>query len=185
MIKEKKTSEGLVAYVKRQLGKPFWFGCCGQISSNQLYTQKKQMYPEEYKWECKNNQPDTVPAVQLGVPVFDCSGLIKSYLWTDENGDICPHHEQDLSARGFFEKSPLKGDIDTIPEIEGLLVFAPHHVGIYIGNGYVIDAKGHKFGVIKTVLKDRPWTHWGYCPWIEYKHMGDMNDKQKNEPSTC
>ena len=60
------------------------------------------------------------------------------------------------------------GAIGTIPEIPGILVFLEGHVGVYIGDGYVIEAKGHKYGVVKTKLKERPWLYWGKCEWIDY-----------------
>ena len=50
-------------------------------------------------------------------------------------------------------------------------------VGVYIGNGKVIEAKGHKWGVVESKLKDRDFTDWGYCPWIDYA----QNDDNKNE----
>ena len=45
----------------------------------------------------------------------------------------------------------------------------PGHVGIYVGNGEVIEARGHLYGVVKTKLKDRPWTDWGKLRWLEYQ----------------
>lgn len=50
-----------------------------------------------------------------------------------------------------------------------MLVFMDKHVGVYIGNGEVIEARGHAYGVVKTKLKDRPWVNWGYCPYITYE----------------
>lgn len=173
MKKEKKTSEGLVNYVKAQLGAPYWYGCFGQISSKMLYSEKKEQYPMEYKWKCKNNQIGVSPAIQLGVRVFDCSGLIKGFLWTDENGDIKYNRSQDLSSSRFFEMSLCRGEINTMPDIKGLLVFAQNHMGVYIGGGLVIEALGHSTGTIQTELKSRPWTHWGYCPFIEYSNDGE------------
>ena len=105
---------------------------------------------------------------ELGVRVFDCSGLIKGFLWTDEHGTIEYNRSQDLSASRFYEMSPCKGEINTMPDIKGLLVFAINHMGVYIGGGLVIEALGHSAGIIQTQLKSRPWTHWGYCPFIEY-----------------
>ena len=39
---------------------------------------------------------------------------------------------------------------------------------VYVGGGEVIEARGHDYGVVRTKLKARPWTHWGKCPWIVY-----------------
>lgn len=68
----------------------------------------------------------------------------------------------------MLDKCIKKGAIDTIPEVPGILVFMNAHVGVYIGNGEVIEAKGHAYGVVKTKLKGRGWKNWGYCPYITY-----------------
>lgn len=160
---EGKTNTGLVSYAKAQLGKPYWFGCFGQESSKKLYDVKKEQYPKEYKWKC--------PKKQLGVKVHDCIGLIKGYLWCDDEKDTTPQYNsaQDLSANAMYEKCTKKGDISSLPEVPGVLVFMPDHVGIYIGHGKVIEARGHDYGVVKAKLKDRDWKTWGYCPYITYK----------------
>ena len=68
------------------------------------------------------------------------------------------------------------GNILDIPEIPGLLVFMKGHVGVYIGNGEVIEARGHAYGVVKTKLKNRKWTEYGKLNWIKYeeKAMADL-----------
>ena len=58
-----------------------------------------------------------------------------------------------------------------MPELPGVLVFSSQHVGVYIGNGYVIEARGHAYGVVKTKLSSRGWKSWGKCPFIEYEEI--------------
>ena len=165
-----KTNTGLVAYVKDKIDHPYWYGCFGQISTKALYNSKKNQYPKQYQWECKNNQSGTTPAKQLGVRVFDCIGLIKAYLWTDSlDGSPKYKASQDVSANGMRDKCVKKGTIGSMPDVAGILVFMDGHIGVYIGNGKVVEAKGHKYGVVETNLKGRGWTHWGYCPWITYE----------------
>ena len=55
-----------------------------------------------------------------------------------------------------------------MPDIPGVLVFMPGHVGVYIGDGEVIEARGHKFGVVKTKLKNRKWVNWAMVDEIQY-----------------
>lgn len=157
-----KTNTGLVAYAKAQIGKPYYYGTFGQKANKSLYDSKKKQYPEYYKWG--------YPIKDNGVKVHDCVGLIKGYLWCD-SATATPKYNanQDVSANGMYAKCTKKGKIKTIPEVPGVLVFMDKHVGVYIGSGEVIEARGHAYGVVKTKLKDRPWKNWGYCPYITYE----------------
>lgn len=106
---------------------------------------------------------------EFGERVHDCVGLIKGYLWS-ENAETAPKYNsaQDVSANGMLNKCKERGNISSMPEIPGILVFMTGHVGVYIGDGKVIEARGFNYGVVETELKDRGWTSWGKCPWIDY-----------------
>ena len=106
---------------------------------------------------------------QLGFRVHDCVGLIKGYLWS-ANEDSAPKYNaaQDVSANGMLNRCKEQGKISTLPEIPGVLVFMDGHVGIYAGNGKVIEARGFNYGVVETRLSERSWKNWGKCPWIQY-----------------
>lgn len=60
-----------------------------------------------------------------------------------------------------------KGDIKNIPTGKVCLVFRQdadgkmHHVGVYIGDGTVVHAKGHDYGVVRQNLADVKFTHYG------------------------
>lgn len=160
-----KTNTGLVAYAKAQLGLPYWYGTFGQTATEALYKAKAKQYPSRYKRSNYNQGW----AHQYGARVHDCVGLIKGYLWSD-TPTSAPKYKaaQDLSADGMIKACKRKGAIKTMPEVVGLLVHYKGHIGVYIGNGYVIEARGHNYGVVKTKLSDRGWTSWGYCPFITY-----------------
>ena len=159
-----KTNVGLVEYTKAQLGKPYWYGCFGQISTEALYNSKKKQYPSFYT--------ATDYKRQYGQRVHDCIGLIKGYLWSDTPTSTPKYSvSQDVSADGMLAICKEKGNISTIPELPGVLVFSHQHVGVYIGSGYVVEARGHKYGVVKTKLSERGWKSWGKCPWVEYEAM--------------
>jgi hypothetical protein len=74
-----------------------------------------------------------------------------------------------MSANGLRNACKVKGEMSTMPEVPGLLVFYNGHKGVYVGNGEVVEARGRKYGVYKTKLADRPWTSWGYAPDIDYE----------------
>lgn len=160
-----KTNTGLVAYAKAQLGKPYWYGCFGQKSTSSLLTAKARQYPTLYTAgriaNCRK---------QYGVKVHDCVGLIKGYLWSDSATDLTPTYNaaQDKSANGMYNACRERGTLATMPDLPGVLVFMNGHVGVYIGGGYVIEARGFSSGVVKTKLAGRGWTKWGKCPYITY-----------------
>ena len=158
-----KTAIGLVEYAKAQLGRPYWFGTFGQAASRELYEQKKRQYPTKYEW--------VYDPGMAGKKVHDCAGLVKGYLWSESPEDTKPTYNpaQDKSANAMYTACKTKGEIATLPEVPGLLVFYDGHVGVYIGGGEVIECRGRRYGVVKTKLADRPWTKWGYHPDIKYE----------------
>ena len=106
----------------------------------------------------------------MGKRTADCVGLIKGYGWYDNgSGEIIvgSNGMMDVTANGMFEAASVKETIDTIPEVPGLAVWQNGHIGIYIGNGEVIEAMGTQYGVVKTALPDN-WTHWLQIPYIAY-----------------
>lgn len=42
------------------------------------------------------------------------------------------------------------------------------HIGVYIGNGYVVEAMGTKYGVVRTKVEGRGWRGWCKVPSIDY-----------------
>ena len=156
-----KTAMGLVEYAFAQLGRPYWYGTFGQGASKALYNQKKNQYPKQYEWDYQEETEK----------VHDCVGLIKGYLWSENPEDKNPTYDpaQDKSANALYTACKSKGEMSTMPEVPGILVFFPGHVGVYIGGGEVIEARSRRYGVYKSKLADRPWKTWGYCPYISYE----------------
>lgn len=157
-----KTNTGLVEYALAQVGKPYWYGTYGSGASKSYYNAKKRQYPSYYKW--------AYDAALEGVKVHDCIGLIKGYLWCDSPTDNKPAYNksQDMSASGMRRKCKVKGKIAAMPDVPGLLVFSPGHIGVYVGGGYVVDARGHSAGVVKKPISNHKWEEWGVCPLITY-----------------
>ena len=159
-----KTGQGLAEYAKAQLGKPYWWGTFGQTANAGLLAVKRQQYPGYYT---ANDF-----ASQFGQKVHDCVGLIKGYLWSDTPGSEPIYKAaQDVAVSGLFMACPENGSIDTMPDIPGVCVFMRDmsHVGVYIGDGYVVEATGHARGVVKTKLAGRGWGLWGKPRWISYE----------------
>lgn len=141
------------------------YGTFGTILNESLLQQKLKQYP-------KNVQiyEDFIRKNWMNKRVTDCVGLIKSYLWWN-GGKVKYTPATDKSANGMYQLAKEKGSVNTIPEIPGILVWKEGHIGVYIGNGQVIESRGTKVGVIQSPLKGNgsaKWTNWCKCPYIEY-----------------
>ena len=166
-----KTASGLIAYCKAQLGKPYWWGTFGNTASASLYKAKKAQYPNYYT-------ASDFPS-QYGKRVHDCVGMIKGYRWSATPTSTPVYNaSQDVAVSGLYDQCSKRGLLKTMPKVPGTCVFMPGHVGVYIGDGYVIEARGHAYGVVKTKLTERPWTRWGQPSWITY----DTSDEDKADP---
>jgi LysM repeat protein len=78
-----------------------------------------------------------------------------------------------VSAGGLRAACKVSGKMASLPEQPGVLVFiGAKHVGVYVGGGFVVEAKGSDDGVVKTPIKGRGWDGWGLCPWVEYGASG-------------
>lgn len=95
------------------------------------------------------------------IRAFDCSGLI---YWSLKTLGIL---SKDVSSRGLYkkcrkiDKSELqRGDLVFVSDELGKIV----HVGAYVGDGYVIDARGRDVGVVLTKLASRNFNRFGRLP---------------------
>lgn len=169
-----KTASGLVAYAKAQLGLPYWYGTFGNTASSSLYQQKKEQYPKYYTASDFSSQ--------YGKRVHDCVGLIKGYRWS-ETPTSAPKYNasQDVAVGGLYNQCSKRGSISSMPDQPGICVFKSDmsHVGVYIGGGYVIEARGHAYGVVKTKLAGRNWGKWGKPDWIDYDTESEETNMAK------
>lgn len=143
------------------------YGTYGSVLNEALLTGKISQYPNEV-----GGYEDFIRQHWLGGRTVDCVGLIKGYGWYNTETaqiQIGANGMPDISANAMFENASEKGTIDTIPEIPGLAVWHEGHIGIYIGNGEVIQAANTNAGVIRTPIGQSGWTHWLKIPYISYK----------------
>ena len=163
-----KTNLGFVEFSKQALniGTGYVYGTIGQICTIDILNQCAARYPDN---NLAGGAMRTMGNKWIGKRVTDCIGLLKYYVMSDGYGQN-PHYQAqyDTSANGSFNNATEKGLINTMPEIPGLCLHMDGHFGVYIGNGYVIEARGTYYGVVKTRLVDRPWTYWFKSPWLEY-----------------
>ena len=163
-----KNSRDLVIFVTEAWEHEWGYvwGTYGAELTEKLLTDKLAQYPDHV-----GIYEDYIRENWLGHRTADCVGLLKAYAWYDpERGSIryAAGTMPDIGTEQLFAAATEKGSIKTIPEIPGLIVYAPGHVGVYVGDGYVIEAMGTKAGVVKTKLRERTFTYWLKCPYFVY-----------------
>ena len=113
----------------------------------------------------------------MGKYAWDCSGI---YRWLTKK-HITPY--QSGGATTMFGKAMRStGRIASMPDTRGIWVFRAKkladgsysdtqmaHVGLYMGDGTVIHAKGTAYGVIREKLSAATWTHWGAAARMIYE----------------
>ena len=158
-----KTTSGLVAYAQARLGTPYWYGCYGQTASAALYNTMATLYPLQYT---ASDFPD-----QYGQHVQDCVGLVKGYRWSsDPSAEPVYNASEDVNVAGMYSSCNERHTISSATPIIGSVLFnlTLTHCGVYVGNGKVIEARGHAYGVVQTDISDagRTWTWWGIPSWL-------------------
>lgn len=142
------------------------YGTYGTVLDKTMLELKAEQYPDMV-----GNNVDFITANWLGKRTADCVGLIKGYSWYDTENKktvIGSNNMPDIGADKMFENATEKGTIDTLPEIPGLAVWHEGHIGIYIGNGEVVQAANTQVGVVRTKVSSTAWTLWLKIPYIEY-----------------
>lgn len=153
------------------------FGAPATTVNKKRYTSGNNTYNKNHSAAINNADP--------GSFFFDCCGLVKGILWgfgadlSKNNGGAKykSNGVPDLSDAGFMSVSALSTDWIKIPI--GACVYMTGHMGIYIGNGLVIESSPKwKNGVQITAIENigpvkgynsRLWKCWGTIPYVDYK----------------
>ncbi len=152
------------------------WGTYGHVLTRSYYEMKLEQYPEGV-----GDYADFIQANWIGKRTADCVGLVKGYCWFDPETQSIGYGLNgmpDIGTEQMIQWCDEKGSMDTMPEIPGLLLWMNGHVGIYIGDGYAIEAMGTHHGVVKTQVAGRGWKLWGKIPSIEY-----IEEAQETEPT--
>ena len=175
-MKKIKTNLDFVNYLKTLLNRNtvyMWDGY-GTLVTNDFIKQKASIYPRYYS---KKTIKLLKTLVNKNYYSYDCAGMIKSY-WMSDLGtkEVVYNHEYDKDSYEItIEIASDMGSLKSMPEIKGLFLYMKGHCGVYIGSGQVIECTSNETishkdggGVCVTSLKERPWSTWTKCKWLNY-----------------
>ena len=100
------------------------------------------------------------------IEAYDCSGLIMHYLQ-----DMAHEFDYDTTAQGLYNLCEYHPSMNEIQAYD--LVFMGDddrhikHVGVYIGDGKVVESRRIGFGVQLTDFNARPWKFCGHLKQLE------------------
>lgn len=147
-------SNKFIQYLKDQVGCIYVWGAQGEthISESwirEMETSEKNAERAISLWQQRKNRAN--------LAAYDCSGLIVKYLL--DEGII----KSDMSSRGLYracteitDKSQLQ-PCDFVFRHNGSSIY---HVGVYVGDGMVIESKGRDDGVVMRKLNAGGSGYW-------------------------
>ena len=161
-----KTVNGFIEYLKAQVGEPYLWG-----------GQHTRLTPENYVRIIERKEADRggytggpsyadaaidfcKKKFEKGAKVlyaYDCSGL--GCYWLD---NLTHLYRCDVNANTMMNRCELKTELPR----KGWWVFRLNgkrasHIGYMIDDEYLIEAKGRKYGVVKTRFREKDWACWG------------------------
>lgn len=106
----------------------------------------------------------------IGKRVIDCSGM--HYWAAQQLGEYIYHGSNTIWKSYLKGKKGKLSEFSQTERLPGMAVFKTkgtnrHHIGTYVGGGWVIESKGTQYGVIRSPLSE--WHEMGYLKNVEYE----------------
>ncbi|MBR0357195.1 MAG: SH3 domain-containing protein [Clostridia bacterium] len=181
-----KNVTAFIEYLKAQMGEPYLWG-----------GQHTRLTPENYvriierKEAGRGGYPDGTSYAQACIDfckqkfeegatvlyAYDCSGLGCYWLC-----NLTHLYRCDVNANTMMGRCILKNE----PPKRGWWVFRldgkrASHIGYMIDDEYLVEAKGRKYGVVKTKFRAKDWACWG-IPQVFEKELTPEPEPQPEPP---
>lgn len=171
------------------------YGCFGAP----LNDENKYRYTHNYPYNEQPSRASKINAASYDTFGFDCVNLIKGILW-GWHGDVNARYGgavyasngvPDTNANGMFWDCCYDQSNDFSNIIPGEFVWMEGHIGVYIGDGFVVECTPiwndgvqitylGNWGGSRPGYSTRTWTSHGKCNFIEY---GEQPEPPKPEPT--
>ena len=174
------------AWLEERVGNPYIMGATGQKCTVSYRQARAAQYPASAA-NIKKNCPQMNGSATscagckwakegVGKRAYDCAQLTR---WAMDAIGI----SLVSGSNSQWDKTPwaAKGEMDTLPTESICLVFRKDedgkmgHVGVYMGDGTAIHARGHASGVERNGITESRWTHWA-IPSGLYDEMPEIKE---------
>ena len=104
----------------------------------------------------------------------DCSGLIYSYVGGGAR-----------VTEDMLYRSPESGYVsDGVPDIPGLGLWQPGHVGVYVGSGMAVDARDEISNVCYQSVSSKAWVMWFKVEGVSYGNDAAVTNDTRSDDSS-
>ncbi len=160
-----RVASSLVNFFLSKVGSGYIYGTAGQICSPTTRAASRSLYPE-YEQLLREFAPKWD-----GAEVYDCNGLFKAFLEASE-GEFPKEWHTNVTNSAQRWMSDIQ-PISTMPKQPGIVLLQQSdtgsfsHVGLYVGDGYCVHSRGHRYGVVMDPMPQL-WTHWARPTWLDF-----------------
>ena len=173
------TAAQLCEFALAMVGQPYWYGTCVYQCTLSRLNSKTKQYPSHYT---DARRPTYLKHIEKKMVCADCVGLIKGFFWTNGGKGVIEsigtgssfstkyqgNGMPDKGANSIMEwcksKGADNGSMASFPHTPGAIMHKDGHVGIYVGNNQVVEARGFAYGIMISKLSAVKWTDWALLP---------------------
>ena len=150
------TGIGLSQHAESKKGTPYFYGSKMRVLTENFMKSMHARYPKvvtiAYMALARAKR-------QVGKVNVDCSGLISSYTG------------KEIGSAQLYSQAYARLPISTWPNwAKGVVVWCSGHVGVYLGEGKVAEAKGINYGVVITDITKGNWKYGLTFSWMDYTY---------------
>lgn len=166
----KLTGKELAQFALSKLGTPYVYGAKGALGNlsqswlNVLIRSYPGIYTPSYITKSKK---------YVGKVATDCSGLISWYTGKNLSSSMMKSTASYVGSIKDIHKAPV-----------GAVLWRQGHVGVYIGQGQCVEARGINYGVVRSKVSKRDFTHYLLFDYIDYDNKSQVETVNKYSKPT-
>lgn len=155
----------LADYAISKLGTPYFYGAKMERLTREKMNTLHRLYPDivSASYLVIAEQQGQIDKINV-----DCSGLIGAF------------RGKHIGSSQLYSSAHKRMPISQVNEFaRGTVLWKQGHVGVYIGDGYCVEAKGIRYGTVKTPVKNTNWLYGLTFGDMEYEYTNKVSGISK------